>query len=406
MPDISMLIYPWDIETDGVDEVVGTLSELGVTGLTIAAAYHSAEVLAPRRTSRVFTRAEPNSVHLPLARDAFSGLSVPPSSMATNSPDLYPELKAATDAAGIRLDGWVVALHNSRLATQHPECAILSCFNDRFTHGLCPNNPAVRRYVSELFGGIAGSGLFERVLAESISYLLYGHGHPHELWGARLDTTTRYLLSLCFCEHCAESGAERNIDVESLRSKVAAELTRTWNQSYPAGRDHDEGLELASLHVNWPDLAAYTRMRLDTVTSLAATTAHVCHNERVHFDLGAAVWGRPSPLNWLEGVDISSSFDIADKFMLQSYYPRGGEVAREIDHTFGLAAARDLPIGELAVAMTLWPDHHNTREGFLSKVNLVRDADINTLALYNYSTATRDTLSWVADAVAVMKGER
>src|SRR5690606_2370599 len=105
-------------------------------------------------------------------------------------------------------------------------------FGDRFTHGLCPANPRSRDYARELVAGLGSTGLFDRMFVESVSYLLYGHGHPHELWGARLDPTTRYLVSLCFCEHCESAGRDRGVDVPALRARVAAELGRTWNAGY------------------------------------------------------------------------------------------------------------------------------------------------------------------------------
>ena len=99
MSELSMLIYPWDLQADGVENAVETVAELGVTRLEIATAYHSAEVIAPRRTERVFVRAEANTAHLPLPDDTFSDLRIPASSIASNDPELYPRLKAAADAA-------------------------------------------------------------------------------------------------------------------------------------------------------------------------------------------------------------------------------------------------------------------------------------------------------------------
>lgn len=400
MSELSMLVYPWDVQADGAERVVDTVAGLGVDRLEIATVYHSAEVLSPRRTDRVFVRAEANTTHLPLPDGTFSGLSIPRSSIAETDPELYPQLRAAADASGIGLGGWGIAFHNSRLALKFPDAAILSCFGDRFTHGLCATNPAARIYVRELFAGIAGTGLFDRVLAESVSYLLQAHGHPHELWGVRLDVLTRYLLSLCFCEFCLAAAGERGIDGSALRAAVASELHRTWNAPFPGGRAADAGQELASLLITWPDLAAYTRMRLDIVTSLVQELTAA---SPVPFALSAAVWARPAPLNWLEGVDLSASLATADGFVLESYFPTTAEVAAEIDHTQAVAAR--LPeSAPLTVALTLWPSHHANRAHFLGKIETVLASGVDRIALYNYGTATADTLSWVADASAMIKG--
>ena len=398
MSELSMLIYPWDVQADGADRVIDTVAGLGVDRLEIATAYHSAEVLSPRRTDRVFVRAEANTVHLPLADATFSGLSIPQSTIAKSDPELYPQLRAAADASGIGLGGWGIAFHNTRLALEAADAAILSCFGDRFTHGLCATNPASRTYARELFAGLAATGLFDRLLAESVSYLLQSHGHPHELWGARLDVLTCYLLSLCFCEFCLAAAGERGIDGEALRSAVASELHRTWNAPFPGGRTADAGQELASLLLAWPDLAAYARMRLDTVNSLVAELVAA---SPVPFTLSAAVWGRPAPMNWLEGVDLSASLATVDGFVLESYFPTAAEVAAEIDHTQAVAAR--LPqSAPLTVALTLWPTHHANRADFLGKIETVIASGVDRIALYNYGTATADTLSWVADAASLI----
>ena len=403
MSEVSLMIYPWDVIADGPERVVETVAELGVDRLVIATAYHSAEVISPRRMDRVSTVAEANTSHLPLDLDNFSDLSIPPSRIALEHPELYPSLKRAADEAGVALSGWGIAFHNSTMATARPDAAITNCFGDSFTHGLCPANPDAERYAIELMGAIAGSGLFDRVLVESLSYLLYNHGHPHELWGARLDPTTRYLLSLCFCDNCHRQGTQRGIDVAALRLRVSRELYRTWNAEAPTGRDSDDGAEIASLHMMWPDLAAYTRMRNEIVTDLAGHVAEVLHSKGAMLDLSAAVWGRPAFSNWMEGVDIAASVAVADSFVLESYYPTAGEVARELDHTIAAAALSNRGAESLASAITLWPSFHPTKDSFLSKVDAIRGSGVSKLALYNYGTATVPTLSWISDAAELMR---
>jgi hypothetical protein len=405
--DVAMLIYPWDIQVDGIAQVLDTLAALGVDRLQVATAYHSAEVLSPRRDARVFTVAEANSAHLPLADGAFSRLSVPPSAIALGDPELYPRLRAAAAERGIALDGWAIALHNSSLAAAHPDAALLSCFGDPFTHALCPANPDARRYAVELFTAVARTGHFQRILAESVSYLLYAHGHPHELWGARLDLTTRYLLSLCFCRHCVAAGGARGIDVEGLRLKVGRELRRTWNAEFSAPRQPDDGIELMSLLVSWPDLAAFTAMRCAQVTALVTAIRDACATEGARLDISAAIWARPSASNWMEGVDIAAVRGIADGFVLESYHETVDEVVRDLDHVLALSGPERGTRAPLTVALTLWEAHHRTADVLVSKARAAREAGASSLALYNYSTATKRTLGWVAAAAAEFTdGER
>lgn len=404
MAEVSMFIYPWDLLHEGVPAVIDEVATRGVTRLEIATAYHSAEIISPRRQHDVVTTAEANSCHLPLPEATFSNAAIPPSAIAREHPDLFERLALSAREAGVAVSAWAVAFHNTSLATSRPDLAIQNCFGDPFTHGLCPANPAARRYAVELIGGIASSGLFDRVLVESLSYLLYSHGHPHELWGVRMDPTTRYLLSLCFCRHCVAAAAECGIDAGALRVAVRETLTRSWNTAFPAGRDEDDGNELASLHQVWPELAAYTAMRMDTVTSLTEEVVAAVRTTGTKVDVSAAVWGRPAFTNWVEGVNIAQTMRVADGFVLESYFPSAAQVAREIDHTLALSSlATDEP-ADLAVALTLWSSHSPTRADFLDKVRTVRESGASRLSLYNYATASAATMEWVSDAVAEMTG--
>lgn len=399
-----MLIYPWDIVLDGPERVIDDVASRGVSRLEIATAYHSAEMIAPRRTSGVVTTAEANTCHLHLPGDTFSAVRTPPSTIAVEHPHLYEDLAERAQGAGIELTGWVVALHNSTLASARPYLAMVNCFGDAFTHGLCPANPAARTYALELLSGVAATGLFDRVMVESLSYLLYSHGHPHELWGVRMDPVSRYLLSLCFCEHCTAAAATRGIDSDAVRGGVRAELTRSWNAAHPAGRDADDGSELASLHMVWPELAAYTRMRMDIVSTLMVEAVTAVRGSGAALDVSAAVWGRPAPTNWVEGVDIAQTLRHADGFVLESYFPTAAEVAREIDHTRSVEALVGGETADLAVALTLWPSLSPSLGDFLAKVQTVADAGASRLALYNYGTASAATMDWVAEAARTMAG--
>lgn len=402
MSEVGLMLYPWDVVADGPERVVDEIASRGASRIEIATAYHSAEAIAPRRDAGVVTVAEANTLHLPVPAESFSDVRIPQSRIAEQHPDLYERLAEAAGAAGLSLGGWAIAFHNSSLASEHPEAAITSCFGDTFTHGLCPANPSARHYAVELIEAVASSGYFDRLLVESLSYLLYSHGHPHELWGARLDATTRYLLSLCFCRYCTEAGASRGIDVDALRQHVAAHLSRSWNQDFPHGRDGDDGSELASLHHVWPELHAYTQMRMERVTALATDVIAAAHKHGVLLDVSAAVWGRPAQMNWLEGVDVVETLRVADGFVLESYHPGAGEVAREIDHTLALRSLLPGNAADINVALTLWQSLSRNRGDFSAKVETVAASGVQRLSLYNYGTATRATLDWIDDAVEIM----
>lgn len=390
MPELSMFTYPWDIAEQGVEPFMDAMADLGVDRLSIATIYHSAELVAPGRTQKVAMHAEANVAHIKLPEDSFSDLAPPQGQLTRSHPDLYGQIAEAAATRDIGLTAWTIAFHNSDMALARPDTAIENCFGDKFAHGLCATNPASQTYAREMAQALCATGHFDTLMVESLSYLLHGHGHPHELWGVRMDPHTRALLSLCFCPSCLAAGAERGLDGPGLRERVASELNRTWNSPVAVGRTPDDGTELTTRLVLDKDFAGWVRMRCDIVNALAEDIADIVHAHGMPFEISAAVWGRPSTLNWTEGVDIAESGRIADRFVLESYYPDPGEVARELDHVTGL-----VPPERLAMVQTVWPDHHGSLGGLQQKVDLALSLGIERIGLYNYSMAPRPVLPWI-----------
>ena len=67
-------------------------------------------------------------------------------------------------------------------------------------------------------------------------------------------------------------------------------------------------------------------------------------------------------MNWAEGIDIAASAQIADRFVLESYYADPAEVARELDHVASFVSGN-----KLMMVQTLWPQHHGSQEVLLKK---------------------------------------
>src|SRR5262249_10956467 len=66
----------------------------------------------------------------------------------------------------------------------------------------------------------------DSITAESICYLPFDHGFHHERTPYPLSDTTRFCLSLCFCQHCRARAVAAGVDVDGLREVVQAEVGR------------------------------------------------------------------------------------------------------------------------------------------------------------------------------------
>ena len=387
--ELAVFAYPWDL-SEGPEQGVEELSQLGVNRIEVATTYHSAETIRPRRKSGVHQVIEPNVAHLPLDSAQFDQLAPRGGGLAREYPDLYPRLAAAAKAKGMGVSGWTIALHQSSMAGERPDLALKNCFGDRSGHGLCPANPAVARYAVDLAGAVSSTGWFDEVMVESLSYSLAAHGHPHELWAVRLDPARRLLLSLCFCEACLAFGRQEGIDVVGLRSWVSERLHDDWNAPLAGVRAADDGSELAAMLVARPDLAAYVRTRCKVVGEVLSGVVERAHLSGVRVVAGSAVWARPLAHNWMEGIDLGAIGAIADGLAIMPYHPEHSEVARDLD-----IATREVTPARLQMLQTIWASHHSNVEVLWNKIGSGLEVGIQRFALYNLAMAPSATLAWL-----------
>ena len=396
--ELTMFCYPWDLFPDGTETTIASVRDLGCDRLAVAVAYHSGHLLSPRREREVDIELEANVAHLRLEA-GFSDLALAPGRLAREQPGLAGAIGAAASANGLKLTAWVVACHNSDLAHARPDAALETCFGDRSGHGICPSNPAVRAYITELCTAVLDLGVFDELFVESVAYLVAGHGHPHELWAVRADPFTRFLRSVCFCPSCMALGNKTGIDGASLRRTVAGVLRRSWDSPLVAVRGPDPGDELAGLLVSCPELAAWVAMRCDLVSSVVGDLAEIAHGAGATLAAGLGVFARPAPLSWMEGIDHARLARHADRLVAMPYYESVAAVARDLDYYLAT-----INPSQLFVAQTLWPAHHAGPEVLLAKVSAARDAGVGAIGLYNLGTAPRPVLEWTRLVAAAFKG--
>ncbi|MEV1146825.1 hypothetical protein [Micromonospora sp. NPDC049799] len=67
--------------------------------------------------------------------------------------DLAGDAATALRAVGIEVSAWLVGLHQSALATAHPDLALRNAFDHRYRHALCPSRAEVVDHAVALVSG-------------------------------------------------------------------------------------------------------------------------------------------------------------------------------------------------------------------------------------------------------------
>jgi hypothetical protein len=211
----SANLYPWDVDGDpaAADRIAG----LGLTEVTLAAAYHSVRAVTPRHPQhRIVTRDAAAYYRTDPARWRGSRLRPVPAEPSGS----FERAAAQLCAAGIRVTAWAVLTHNSRLGAADPSCTVENAFGDSYPWALCAGSPAVRDYAAALAAEVAALAGADEIELEACGWYGIEHGSAHDKAAGVAGPAAGWLLSACFCAACGQAYAAAGADPVRLRAAV------------------------------------------------------------------------------------------------------------------------------------------------------------------------------------------
>jgi hypothetical protein len=399
-----MFAFATDLADEGLDTVLDNVAgRAGVTGVTMAAAYHHGRDIFPHNPKRKVHFLEGGTVFFRPDASRY-GLLRPPVSRLADESDVLSELVAGASKRSLRVRGWTVFLHNYALGEAHPECACRNAFGDAHLTDLCPANPEVRAYVRALSGDIAARGV-ATVVAESLHYHALEHGFHHERYFIDLGALGRHLLGLCFCQHCMSAARRSGVQVERLQGAVRVELERRFASD--TGPEEPDLVRQKVGGFAGGELAAYMETRAETVASLVADAAAAARAEGAGFafiDLSGAVkgyaTGRPQgaatpDIAWQFGIDVGRVARACGQVEAIGY------AADPERLRFDLEAYRSIigPEGRLSVVMRPMAPDCDSPENLAAKLAVAREAGAVETGFYHYGFMRLASLDLVRKAL-------
>src|SRR5207249_4275449 len=244
-------------------------------------AYHHGRDVFPHNPARKVHFLEGGTVFFQPDSSRYQGRALQPlvSALAQKT-DVLADLCHDAAARSLRVRAWTVFLHNYSLGEAHPECASRNAFGVAHLTDLCPNNPEVRAYAAALSADIASKGV-NAVVAESLHFHGLEHGFHHERYFVELGPLGRYLLGLCFCEHCLSAARARDVDGARVRADARAELERRFASDPGPERPELAREEVAGFAGG--ELGRYLEARAASVGSLVAEAASAAAGEGAGF---------------------------------------------------------------------------------------------------------------------------
>lgn len=380
--DTSIFAFATDFTDEGIETVLDNVQRRGgLGGVTVAVAYHEGRDVFPHNPVHKIRFLEGGAVFFEPRALRHVRLTPPVSKVA----HVLPEVVAAAGRRGMPVRAWTVFLHNGALAEANPDCAPENAFGDRYVTDLCPAHPDVRAFACALAADIAALGI-ATICSESLHYHALEHGYAHERYFVPLSPRVRYLLGLCFCEHCLAAARGHGVDGEAVRDQARREIERAFDGEYDDGE---------------PERDEYGHVREQVVTSLVADVAEAAGETPFEFiELSGAVkgyadgrpTGAPAPaIAWQLGVDVEAVARACEGIQAIGYAADPERVRGDLD-----------AYGDAAVSVIFRPTTPDcdSPENLRAKVELARERGLRRADFYHYGFMRLDALDWIRAAVA------
>ena len=392
---------------EGIETVLDNLERrAGVGGITFAAAYHHGRDIFPHDPVQKVRFLEGGAIFFRPELNRYERLRIHPhvSKLAQDS-DVLDELVTAVERRSMSVHAWTVFLHNSTLGARYPDCVCRNAFGDPYFTDLCPANPDVRAYVTTLTADIARYRV-HTIVAESLHYHPLEHGFHHERYLIELGAMARYLLGLCFCNHCRAEARRRDVDVELVQRTVREEVGRVFDEepkNVSSKVDFEEVARLAG-----GEMGHYLEARNHTVASLVTEVREALAGSGTRFafmDSSGAVkgyqTGRPTgdasaSISWRLGVNLPQIAKSAEELEVIGY-AFDPERLR-----FDLESYRTNTRERTTLTLALRPlsPDCESAENLAEKIGLARELGITRVDFYHYGFMRLRTLDWIQEALA------
>ena len=383
-----------------LDNVAG---RAGLDGISMAAAYHHGRDIFPHSPTRKVRFLDGGTVFFPPDTSLYpEGLKPVVGDIARDF-DVLGAAVAEADRRTLDVHAWTVYFHNTRLGSEHPDLTTHNAFGDPYHSDRCPTHPDVQAFAKGLTTDIAGRGV-KSIIAESLHFGLFQHGHHHERYFLDLGSIAMYLLGLCFCSHCVDVGERHGADVERVRGLVVSTLESIFAGGPPAGGrelDRDEMRALAG-----SELGRYLDARTATVTALAAEMATCARELGARFAFiepsGAMkgyATGKPTgsaapESAWMFGTDVEAVGAVTD-LEAMGYAADPERVRFDLD-AYAAALGGD---SELTVAMRpMYPDCDDA-DNLIAKLRHATALGVTRADFYHYGFMPLTMLDRLRSAV-------
>ena len=410
----SSHVFASDLIEEGYGTVLNRLHDAGLTGVVFAGTYHHARDIFPHNPIRKVGFHDGGTTYFRPDPARYSGLRIQPQpSVLTREGDPLGRLLDEARNLGMDVRVWTNNLHNSTMGERYPDCATRNAFGDLYPYALCPANPDVRAYVVAISADIARYGV-TTLIPESVYYQPFEHGHHHERSHYPYSATVKFLLGLCFCEHCRAAALTARVDFGRIHGFVRDVLQHVISGE-PSALD-DLTLDPSVIGaIAGGEMARFLEVRRAMVTGLVAEivaaldaigSTRVCVMDwsggLASYASGQLEGSRSIDRGWLDGIDATAIARAGHGLSMLAY-------THDLDRfRDDVAAYRDAIPSDRTMSLALRPMPPDciALDELDAKLDILRDFEIDWVEFYHYGLLRLTHLAWVEQALRKLSGAR
>ncbi|MCY3800718.1 MAG: hypothetical protein OXG46_03985 [Chloroflexi bacterium] len=388
----SLWTYPWDVADDGLDDALATIRDVaGCNGVSLTAAYHNFTQLRPHSRGPKIYMGEGGVAYFRTDQSKYGRIK-PVVSKLVEEIDVFRAIESTKARFGLDLNAWTVVLHNSRLATTHPDCAMHTVLGDPLKHHLCPSNPESRHYAVALASDLAASYDLRSIELEAFGFHPFLHETHHPKVGAPLGEWGDYLLSICFCPSCKVRGEDAGVDVASVAQLIESEVLRILQGDSDEAPEHSAEAGRERLEAEHSEFAAYSETLENSVVSLVSeikAAVEAVAETRVLL-IGRGLERK----SLLSDPGLTRAVQSADGLITAVYGQTPTETAQSLITASEQAAGQEVILGH----QTHYPEIPNS-DVWREKVSVSIEGGATGLNFYNYGISTINQLRGIKRAL-------
>jgi hypothetical protein len=393
--EYSIWIYPWDVLDGGAETVTGELADCGFSAVSVATTYHAGRLLLPHNPKRRVYPLEDGTAYFEPCPTYYARTTLKPmtASLARQEDPLRRTIMAA-HARNLKVYGWTVFFHNSRLGERNPEMTIENVYGERYLYALCPSNPQARAYAVALATDLTDHYELTALELEAIGFMGHTHLSHHDKAGICLDLLHDFLLSVCFCSYCKNRMQALGSDPELIRGKFQEELERRFKGEGNPVVDDPEEIEARLLEMlGRASLNLLLDARDQTVSSLVNEIRQSV-GKKVQLIMRAAssrfVTGGDAGIEW---QNLATTID---RFLFIQFYRDTDLVKKDLHRVMRYRGRCGVPLH--VGIRAYYPDFASEME-LGARLRLLDECKVEGVQFYNYGLLPQANLEWIRRAI-------